>query len=537
MNLKIKKIPKNYLILSAILLLGSLVRLLYLGAVPGGLHQDEAIVGWNAFSLLNNGYDSAGHVWPVYVADWGDGHSLMYCILTIPFLILNGNHLSHFATRMPQALVGILTILVLYGIIKKMYNETYALWGAFLLAICPWHITMCRWGLDANLVPGFLMFGLFFFIKGMENQKYLLLSALFYGLTLHCYAVIWPLVPLLMVLQILYGLKHGKLRINKWSIGASFILFVVALPCILFVLVNGGILEEIYLPFMSIPAMSGYRAGELAITPAGMWHNFKRLGSLLLRHDTAAIYDIIMPSGLFYNLGFLFVVLGVVCLIVGLVRKFRKKEFTYEFLLFSQLLGALVISLLVEVDMHQSNCLFIPLVICETIGVMKFVEFIRRRFTAPKVAYGTQIGLVCVFLLYFGQFEYLYFTEYKDLISLWFAEGISESVPHAFEAAKERAKETGESQTIVTHRGAQWPRLLYYTDTLGEEYLENVVYKENGIEPYSFTSDGVTFVNGFEEDEISTDNIYVFYYNTLHLFEEDFEVTQYIDWYVGIPKE
>ena len=66
----------RYLYLFFIMLIGSLVRLLYLGSLPGGLHQDEAIVAWNAYSLLNNGYDSAGHIWPVYVADWGDGHSL-----------------------------------------------------------------------------------------------------------------------------------------------------------------------------------------------------------------------------------------------------------------------------------------------------------------------------------------------------------------------------------------------------------------------------------------------------------------------------
>lgn len=214
-----KLISGNHILLLIILLVGSLVRLLYLGSVPGGLHQDEAIVAWNAFSLFNHGFDSAGNVWPVYVADWGDGHSLLYPVLTLPFIGFAGNHLSHFITRLPQALVGILTILALYAILKKMFNEKMGLWGAFLLAICPWHITMCRWGLDANLVPGFLMFGLFFFLKGMENQRFLLLSALCYGLTLHSYAVIWPLVPVVLLIQIVYGLYHKKLRINGWSVG------------------------------------------------------------------------------------------------------------------------------------------------------------------------------------------------------------------------------------------------------------------------------------------------------------------------------
>lgn len=535
--MNLKSLTKNKMLLVLIVLLGSLVRLLYLGSVPGGLHQDEAIVAWNAFSLLNNGYDSAGHIWPVYVADWGDGHSLLYCILAIPFLILNGNHISHFASRMPQALVGIITIVALYGILKKMFDETHALWGAFLLAICPWHITMCRWGLDANLVPGFLMFGLFFFLKGLDNEKYLLVSALFYGLTLHCYAVIWPLVPLLMILQIFYGLYHKKLRINKWSLGATAILFILALPCMLFVLVNGGLIDEIYLPFMSIPAMSGYRAGELAITIPALIHNAKRLLSLLIRHNTGAIYDIIMPSGLYYDLGRIFIVLGLIWFLVDMIRKIVRKEWSYEFFLFAQLFSAGVIALLVEVDLHQTNCLFIPLVMCEAVGVVKCIRFIGKKLAFSKTTLFATGGLLLAFIIYFAQFEYLYFTEYRELISLYFAEGISECVPHAFEAAKEHAAQTGEDTTVVAHRGAQWPRLLYYTDTLGEEYLENIVYKENGIEPYSFTSDGITFINDLDLSKISTDNAYIFYYDSLPLFEEDFVTTQYNDWYVGIPKK
>lgn len=93
------RFSRNNILLLLIILMGSLVRLLYLGSVPGGLHQDEAIVAWNAFSLFNHGYDSAGHVWPMYVADWGDGHSLLYPVLTLPFIGLSGNHLSHFITR------------------------------------------------------------------------------------------------------------------------------------------------------------------------------------------------------------------------------------------------------------------------------------------------------------------------------------------------------------------------------------------------------------------------------------------------------
>ena len=68
----------SWLLPLALMLLGSVLRLAYLGIVPGGIHQDESFVAWNAFALLHEGMDSAGHMWPVYMADWGDGHSALY---------------------------------------------------------------------------------------------------------------------------------------------------------------------------------------------------------------------------------------------------------------------------------------------------------------------------------------------------------------------------------------------------------------------------------------------------------------------------
>ena len=60
----------SWLLPLLLMLLGSTLRLACLGSVTGGIHQDESFVAWNAFDLLHEGMDSAGHVWPVYMADW-----------------------------------------------------------------------------------------------------------------------------------------------------------------------------------------------------------------------------------------------------------------------------------------------------------------------------------------------------------------------------------------------------------------------------------------------------------------------------------
>ena len=50
--------------------MGALLRFIYLGSVPGGMHQDEAFVAWNAYALWTDGMDSSGSINPIYLADW-----------------------------------------------------------------------------------------------------------------------------------------------------------------------------------------------------------------------------------------------------------------------------------------------------------------------------------------------------------------------------------------------------------------------------------------------------------------------------------
>ena len=235
-------------------------------------------------------------------------------------------------SRLPQALVGIFTIAAVYGIIDRTLGRRAANWTGFLLAVCPWHIMMCRWGLDANMAPGFLIFGLYFFMRGVESEetaakgRFLLLSALFYGLTLYAYAVIWPVVPLLLLLQTGYGLWHKKLRVDGWSLASAGLLFVMALPLLLFILVNSGLIGEIRLPFMTIPAMGGYRGGEIAFDLRNMLSNLRTALSLLWNQNTGAPYDVLLPWGMFYDIGRVFIVIGALALSVKVLRGLWKRQ-------------------------------------------------------------------------------------------------------------------------------------------------------------------------------------------------------------------
>jgi len=522
-----KKIPQWCAPL-IIMLLGAVLRFAFLGSMPGGMHQDESFVSWNAFALFHEGMDSAGHVFPVYMADWGDGHSALYVWLTIPFVALNGGHITPFVGRLVQAIVAVFTLAAVYGSVRRLLNRDAALWSLFLLTICPWHIMMSRWGLDANLAPGFLIFGFYFFIRGLEKEKYLLLSALFYGLCLYCYAIMWLAVPLVLGLEIIYGLMNKKLQINRRSLAAAGLLFVIALPLMLFVLVNQGIINQIELPFMTIPAMGGYRGSEIAISFEQMWSNLRTTLSLLWNQNTGAPYDVLLPWGLFYDIGRVFMIFGAGCLVVKVLCCLFKRKYCQEMFLFIQLFVGGVVCLLVTAVLHQINALYIPLVLCEAYGVWQLISFIKKRKEVAGKA--CIIVLSVVYLVCLVGFQKDYYGEYKQVVNAYFAEGLEECVDYALQICEE-----SEIDTITVEKGAQWPRILLYMETLPSEYLESVVY-DVAPAPALFSSKDVLVRTRIDYENISEESVYIIYFIDEEIFARDFDLHRFGDWFVAVPK-
>jgi 4-amino-4-deoxy-L-arabinose transferase-like glycosyltransferase len=76
---------------------------------------------------------------------------------TIPVKIFG---LNEFATRFPSAFFGVLTVLMTYFLVKKIFDnsgnkESYALLTSFFLAISPWHIMLSRAAFEANVASFF----------------------------------------------------------------------------------------------------------------------------------------------------------------------------------------------------------------------------------------------------------------------------------------------------------------------------------------------------------------------------------------------
>lgn len=436
-----------------ILALGVLARLVRLGAVPDGINQDEAFAAYEAFSLLNYGIDTAGYHNPVYLIAWGSGMNALETYLMMPFIALFG--LEVWAVRLPQALVACLSLPAVYGLVRRTVNERAGLMAMLMLAVCPWHIIMSRWGLESNLAPGFLLFGLYFFVLGTENARFLPLSALMYGLSLYAYATIWPFVPLMLAVQVAYCACRGKLRLDRHAVFSVLILFVLALPLLLFLAVNYGWIDEIITPYFSVPKLYYMRSGDLSLDEkARKLEIFKQI---FIEQNDGWIYSSPDKYGLFYYTSMPFALLGLVFCVRELLRAHKSRAYCPAALLLVQLVVCLPLLLLIKGNATKFNVFFIPLVILIALGV-HYVSCFSWRPAAGMLA--------AAYLVLFAGFESYYFTEYEVKTREHFSAGL--------EDALELAEQKGER--IYLDQNEFYTKVLFYTQTPVTDFRESVEY-------------------------------------------------------------
>ncbi len=181
------------------------MRVIALSNHPTGFTPDEASFGYDAYSILKTGKDQWGRSFPLSLRSFGDYKLPLYAYLDIPFVAVFG--LNEFAVRLPNAILGSLSILVVYFLVKEVFKrQNLAILTALLLAISPWHIPMSRGAFEANLTTFLLPLALFFFFKAcsfspreLKRAKLFVLSALIFGLNLFSYHSARLLTPLLLL--------------------------------------------------------------------------------------------------------------------------------------------------------------------------------------------------------------------------------------------------------------------------------------------------------------------------------------------------
>ena len=451
-----------------LILLGVAARAALLTAVPAGVHQDEAFAAYEAYCLSADGMDSWGYRFPVYLTTWGSGMSVLLSLAAVPFVRVLG--LNLLAVRLPMLILSCLTLPALYGCVRRLYGERTGLVSLFLLAISPWHVALSRWALDANLAPAFLVFGLYFFLRSLEDARFLPAAALLYGLTLYTYALTWLVVPATILLLLLYA-RHFKRPRNlslRVCLFSFLLLFLLALPMLLFVAVNRGLLPEIRTPFLSVPRLQGQRMAEISVS--GIGRKLHDAAYLFLHQSDGEVMSGTRAFGLYYPVSWLFFPFGLIACVRSALR--REKG---GFLLFP-FLAALPLCALTAAMTHRINAIHIPILALSALGIDRTAEFLAQKTRLSRAL----PAFLAVYALLFAGFEAYYFTAYKDAVAIAFQAGIQEAV--------DRAKELSGGAPVRSD-GVFFSRILFCDRTDPGAYRESVQWGRDGafMTPKAFT--------------------------------------------------
>lgn len=197
MGFKIFELRFRNIILFGIILIALFLRFYRLGSYPA-LNADEAAIGYNAYSLIHTGMDEDSNPWPIHFQSFNDFKPGLYFYLVLPFVKVLG--LNEWAVRIPGALFGVGTVIIVYCLVKKLFDdEKLALVSSLFLAISPWHIHFSRGGWEVNVATFFITLGIWLFLKALERPKYYLLCVTSLVLSLYTYHAARLVTPLLVV--------------------------------------------------------------------------------------------------------------------------------------------------------------------------------------------------------------------------------------------------------------------------------------------------------------------------------------------------
>jgi len=446
-----KKHNKFALIAGIIIFIGCFVRLYRIDSFPLGLNQDEASIGYEAYSLVNYGVDRFGMSWPVHFVAWGSGQNALYAYFILPIINILGN--NSLSIRLPMTLIGCLSIIFVYFFIRRIMPNNNGLIVLFIFAVMPWHIMKSRWGLESNIFPDLVLYALVFMYFGIvDNKKRLLiLSSITLGISTYAYGTSYLFIPILLISMYVYLVKIKKISFKQAIIYFS-ITAIIALPMILFVIINYFKLDTINMFGISIPRLPYNRFTTVTSVNGNFIKNcFKNfidfLYIIIFQKDAVAL-NYMNGFGVFYLFSLPLFVYGII------VYFKRYYENIYLKIIFIALICSFVVGIMIDGNINRLNITWFPMLAFIILGVIDMSK--RNRYL--------KIGICTCYLISFILFNYYYFGSYQRKIASVNNYGLEESILSINTAKNIYITDTINQPYIF------W---LYYTKMSPNYYIKN----------------------------------------------------------------
>jgi 4-amino-4-deoxy-L-arabinose transferase-like glycosyltransferase len=218
----------EWLCIILILLLAAGLRFVALDWVPPALNVDEAVNGYEAYSLLKTGRDEWGNAWPVTIRAFNDYRRPAIVYTAIPFIALFG--LNTFAIRATAAMWGWLTVLLIYRLARDMLGRRVGLLAGLMLAISPWHAQFSRSGREATVAMFTIVLGVWCGWRWFRSRRpaWLIGAGLAFGSSLYTYNTTLAFTPLMLAACGLMFARSLWRQKGQVAIAALVVLLVAA---------------------------------------------------------------------------------------------------------------------------------------------------------------------------------------------------------------------------------------------------------------------------------------------------------------------
>lgn len=470
-----------------------------LASFPSGFHIDEASLGYNAYSLLLTGKDENNNKLPLYIDMFGDQRPSGYHYLDTVFIKTFG--LNEFATRLPGALFGSLTVFAIFLLIISIFsNKKLALVSSLLLAVAPWHISLSRASSEPVVSLFFVILGFGLVLFSIKNNKrlYLVAGSIILSLSFFFYHTPRLFVPLFYFILLLYFIFNKEKKLIKELIISFAAVSLVALLLIFFVNGGSGRFKQV--------SIFGFPETQLVmneqIREDGTFK--EKLFTTRVFHNKIINYSLTFTSNYFQylsgnflfingglpnwyivpNMGLIYLV-GAPFLLIGFIAIGANKKNIYKLILFWILVAPITASLTVDdvPNVNRAIVLFPALEILTAYGFLVVVSKLPKKYKSIFV-----VTISLFFIANFSYFLHQYFVHTAAHRNWYRNYGVKEMVRLINDSYKDVDK-----IIITKSTGGIYPLILFYLKYDPETYQKEGSPKDTNFSGFGkiiFVSQG-----------------------------------------------
>lgn len=481
------KFSFHLFLLGLIFLMALVIRIYALTSVPYGFHEDEAHIGYNAYSLLKTGHDKNGVFLPLAIDQFGDYRPSGLHFLTVPSVAAFG--LTVFATRLPVAIVGALSILVLYFLTLELFDNAWiALFSAAWMSVTPWQIIASRSTSESIVAQFFVMIGMYFLVlysKRRAGNRFLVFGAMAFIASFLFYHAARFFVPVMLVYLVGYTLLHFKnQRKTLIAFGVSAMCVIMALFLIL-KLSNGGD-RPVNISIFNSPATKllidqqvRYARNPPTLVSRILHNKYINYPEAILSNyfahfDSDFLYFkggrppryMVSASGNFYLIEGLFFLIGLSMLLSSFIKNWKLFFSLEGIVVFWLLIGPLPAALTYEDIPHfqRSIMMLPPFIMLASYGIYQAYQYVKSK--TVRFTFIASVLLITVWSSIF--FFHSYFIESFGFQTNYRNEGEKE-----LSAAVARYASEGYTIIMTTQESNTLIFTLFY-DKIDPQYFQSI---------------------------------------------------------------